>query len=105
MSSSAMTFDASVFTAMDAWFDACRVLVGGALFEYAFIIRLSQNPKANVARVCVPTRRNWRNVKNGNSMGKPIEERCKTYDRSAFMLFNSIFLVFCVVYGTICLSQ
>ena len=98
MSSSAKTFDTSVFTAMDAWFDTCRVLIGGALFEYAFIIRLSQNSKANAARVGMPSRKN---VKNG----KPTEERCKTYDRSAFTLFNSIFLVFCVVYGTICLSQ
>ena len=53
---------------------------------YHTVIRLSQNPKANVARVGMPTRKN---VKSG----KPAEERCE------------IFLVFCVVYGTICRSQ
>ena len=40
MSTSTQEFDASVFTAMDAWFVFCRLLVGAALFEFALLIKL-----------------------------------------------------------------
>ena len=45
MSISNHEFEASVFTAMDAWFVACRLLVGGALLEFALLIKLTTKAK------------------------------------------------------------
>ena len=41
-----MAFDAKVFSAMDAWFYACRFFVGAAMLQFAMVIKLSW---ANVA--------------------------------------------------------
>jgi hypothetical protein len=40
MSSAAQTFEARVFTAMDGWFYCCKLLVIGALFEFAYLLKL-----------------------------------------------------------------
>lgn len=90
MSASAVEFDGSVFTAMDGWFYACRLLVGGALFEFAWVIKkLSGGPKK--AKVASDKKKN--------------EDKICRYDYYAFIIFNALFVVFCVVYGVICLSR
>jgi hypothetical protein len=40
MSAGATPFKAQVFTAMDAWLYGCKLLNIGALFEYAFLLRM-----------------------------------------------------------------
>ena len=39
MSAAAMSFNAPVFTAIDAWFYICKLIVIAALFEFALILR------------------------------------------------------------------
>ena len=92
MSASVVEFDGSaVFTAMHAWFYACRLLVGGALLQFAWVIKkFSGVPKkAKVAR---------------SDQTKKEDKLCR-YDYYAFIVFNALFIVFCVVYGVICLSH
>ena len=88
MSASDTTFVGSVFTAVHVWFYACRLLVGGALLEFAWVLKkLSGGSRMTVAP-------------NHKKEGK-----IHRYDFYAFIVFNSLFVVFCVIYGVVCLSQ
>ena len=100
MATLSRAFDAKVFTAMDAWFYACRFFVGAALFEFALIIKLiSKLPASRNTMVIIeqevtnPTR---------EADGSP-DDRCKLYDKYAFWIFSLTFLAFCLTYGTVCL--
>ena len=90
MTASAIEFDGSVFTAMHAWFYACRLMVGGALLEFAWVLKklFGRAQKKTVA-----------------SDQKKEQDRICQYDYYAFIIFNALFIVFCAVYGVICLSQ
>ena len=87
MSASTDEFDASVFTAMDAWFVACRLLVGAALFEFAMLIKIfSTIDKVNP---------------NHHDIKGEIDEKCRKYDKVAFWAFSSSFILFALVYVVI----
>ena len=91
MSTSTQEFDASIFTAMDAWFVACRLLVGAALFEFALLIKLISNE----------------NKIHPQQYGiqYEIDDRCRLYDKITFWAFSSSFILFAFVYGVICMSH
>ena len=88
MSISNHEFEASVFTAMDAWFVACRLLVGGALFEFALLIKLTTKAKVD------PQQRSARGE---------IDDKHRLYDSIAFWAFSSVFILFTFVYGGVCI--
>ena len=91
MSASTQEFDASVFTAMDAWFVACRLLVGAALLEFALLIKIfSTVDKVNP---------------NHHDINGEIDAKCRKYDKVAFWAFSSSFILFALVYGVICMSH
>ena len=79
MSISNHEFEASVFTAMDAWFVACRLLVGGALFEFALVIKLSTRAKVDQQQY---------------SARIQIDDKYRLYDSIAFWAFSSVFIIF-----------
>ena len=86
--SASVKFDGSVFTAMHIWFYACRLLVCGALLEFAWVLKkLSGGPRKTVAP------------------NHEREDNIHCYDFYAFIVFISLFIVFCVIYGVVCLSQ
>ena len=90
MSTSTQEFDATIFTAMDAWFVACRLVVGAALFEFALLIKiLSRVDKVNP---------------NHDIKGE-IDNKCRKYDKVAFWAFSSLFILFALVYGVVCMSH
>ena len=41
MTAAAMSFNSPVFTAIDAWFYFCKLIVIAAVFEFAAILRIS----------------------------------------------------------------
>ena len=47
MSSAAMSFNAPVFTAMDVWFYACKMIVVAAIFEFAAILKILNSSKGS----------------------------------------------------------
>ena len=49
MSAAAMSFNAPVFTAIDAWFYICKLIVIAALFEFAVILR--EGPRRQIISV------------------------------------------------------
>ena len=89
MSTSTQEFDAHVFTAMDAWFVACRFLVVLALFEFTLLIKLLSG------------------VEEGHPQRKDIKReligKCRLYDKIAFWLFISLYILFAFIYGTVCM--
>ena len=88
-----MAFDAKVFTAMDAWFYACRFFVGAALLEFAMVIKLASKLSSET---------DGEGPRNGRVS---TSTRCRIYDRFAFWIFTVTFVVFCFAYGAICCSQ
>ena len=88
-----MAFDAKVFSAMDAWFYACRFFVGAALLQFAMVIKL-------VSRL--PSESDLEEHRQGTTSAS---KRCRIYDRFAFWIFSLTFVVFCFAYGAICCSQ
>ena len=88
MSISNHEFEASVFTAMDAWFVVCRLLVGGALFEFALLIKLSLKVD-----------------QKQNDIRGEFEKQCRVYDKIAFRAFNSALILFTLAYGIVCMSH
>ena len=93
MSTSAKAFDAKVFTAMDAWFYACRFFVGAALFEFAMVIKLISK---------LPTGGEQEESSTESTLAY---DRYRVYDSLAFWIFGATFIVFCFVYGGICFSH
>ena len=89
MSAPDQEFDA--FTAMDAWFVACRLIVGATLFEFALLIKIlsssdSPHPKMQGEKY-------------------DVEDKCKLYDRRAFVIFSSSFVLFAVIYFAVCMAH
>ena len=91
MSTSAQEFEASIFTAMDAWFVACRLLVGAALFEFALLIKILS--RANNVHP------------QHQSVNCEVEGKCRMYDRIAFWAFSSSFILFALIYLIICMAH
>ena len=89
MATSARAFDAKVFTAMDAWFYACRFSVGAALLEFAMVIKMISKLPSEVDQ----------------EHSASAHDRCRVYDNLAFWVFSVTFVVFCFAYGGICLSH
>ena len=89
--------DLPTFTAMDIWFYACRFLVGGAILEFLFVLRRSSEA-SNVTKV-KPGPQKMLMQKQ-----RSPEEQSARYDRNAFMIFNALFIVFCVIYFSACFS-
>ena len=42
ISAAAQNFSANTFTAMDAWLYGCKIFIMGALFEYAWVLKLRE---------------------------------------------------------------
>ncbi len=42
ISAAVQTFNTNTFTAMDVWLYGCKLFIMGALFEYAFLIKMRQ---------------------------------------------------------------
>ena len=78
-----MAFDAKVFTAMDAWFYACRFFVGAALLEFAMVIKLASKLSSETDG-------------EGQRHGRgSTSARGRIYDRFAFWIFTVTFVAFC----------
>ena len=91
MSAPDQEFDA--FTAMDAWFVACRLIVGALSwsFEFALLIKIlssSDSPRPKM---------------QGEKYD--VEDKCKLYDRRAFVIFSSSFVLFAVIYFAVCMAH
>lgn len=94
MSTYAVSFNSPTFTAMDIWFYTCRFLVGGAILEFLFVLRNGSQTttiKINSGPKQVPMRNQ-----------RTSEEQSAIYDRNAFIIFNVVFIIFCVLYFTVC---
>ena len=90
MSAAAIEFVGSAFTAMHVWFYACRLAVGGALLEFVWVLKkISVGPKR--AKVVAEQKR------KGDTI-------CR-YDYYAYIISNTLFITFCVVYAVVCLSN
>ena len=91
-------FDSPTFTAMDVWFNTCRVMVGGAIFEFLLLLRKGKKPAntmLNIGTMLVPIE---------NNIDDRTEEQCAKYDHYSFIFFNAVFIAFCVVYMLLCFS-
>ena len=45
MTAAAMSFNSPVFTAIDAWFYFCKLIIIAAVFEFAVILRILNSSK------------------------------------------------------------
>ena len=88
-----MAFDAKVFSAMDAWFYACRFFVGAAMLQFAMVIKLSSR---------LPSETDEEDQRYESTSAS---NRGRIYDKFAFWIFSVTFVVFCFAYGVICCSQ
>ena len=91
-------FDSPTFTAMDVWFNSCRALVGGAIFEFLLVLKRGKEPANTTVKIGA------RILPIGNDIADKTEERSAKYDHCAFVIFNVVFIVFCVVYMSLCFS-
>ena len=96
MAASATDFHSPTYTAMDVWFYACRFLVAAAILEFLFVIR-----KLTKAGSCM--------VKVGPhkipiKTQKSAEEHCAVFEHYAFIIFNILFIAYCIIYFSVCFS-
>ena len=92
MSASAVDFDSPGLTAMDVWFYVCRHIVGLAMFEFFFVLRISSGRHGMMGMVR-PTA-----IESQTRDLRTAAELSVTYDGYAFIISNLIFIVFCVAY-------
>ena len=96
MAASAADFHSPTFTAMDAWFYACRFLVAAAILEFLFVLRNLTKAGSYLVKVGpqpIPTE-NQRSTK----------VQCAISEYYAFIILNLVFIIFCVVYFSVCIS-
>ena len=84
MSTSTREFDASILTAMDVWFDVCRLLVAAALLEFSLLINI--HSRVNMVQP------------QNEDVKYEIDGKCKRYDKIAFRAFSSSFALFALIY-------
>ena len=96
MSTNAVGFDSPTFTAMDIWFYTCRFLVGGAILEFLFVLKKTSKP-AHMRVKTGPHKIPSRSLRSA-------EEESARCDRNAFIIFIAVFVVFCVIYFSVCFS-
>ena len=90
MSAGAIEFVGSGFTAMHVWFYACRLAVGGALLEFVWVLKkISDGPKRTKV----------------TSEQKRKQDKICQYDYYAYLISNTLYISFCVVYAVVCLSN
>ena len=82
---------------MDVWFYACRLLVGLAILEFFFVLKISSRQPGNMG-IFGPKN----NAVQSQTMKTP-EELSATYDCYAFYIFNAVFIIFCAIYFSVCL--
>jgi hypothetical protein len=101
MAATAKPSQMAVFTAMDAWLYCCKLIVMGAMFEYAWILRIRRrlDETLKVRKVAYPEEEDSKDV--AVTVGK--EELCGRLDARAFAAFNVLFVVFVLVYFTVCI--
>ena len=93
---------------MDAWFYFCKLIVHGAIFEFAIILKISTNPaKVSTKEVNRPDLRPNRRIARGDKKPEDdhklnINVRCKKLDAMAFIIFNVVFAAFIISYLVFC---
>ena len=97
MSTTALDFKSPTFTAMDIWFYACRLLVGGAIIEFFLMMKKRSKPPTNTVKIGAMQ------IPVNNVTEQTTEEQRASLDYYAFIFFNIVFMVFCILYFTVCL--
>ena len=108
MSSSAMSFNAPVFTAMDVWFYVCKMTVVAAIFEFAAILKILNSSKTSPQKMNSnkPREAFLDQKREMEESGKArLEARCRKIDNFAFFAFNAGFVAFSGTYGLFCLYR
>ena len=96
MSTTALEFKSATFTAMDIWFYACRLFVGGAILELFLVLRKRSKPETTMVKIGA------QQIPMSNQTEPTSEEQCAAFDRYAFIIFNAVFLLFCIVFFSVC---
>ena len=95
MTTAAMSFNSPVFTAIDAWFYACKLIIIAAVFEFAAILKIMNSVVTISTDIDA--------FQNNDIAGLDNRKvRSRQVDANAFMVFNIIFALFYIIYGVVC---
>ena len=96
MTTAAMSFNSPVFTAIDAWFYACKLIIIAAVFEFAAILKIMNSPSVKIS-IDVEA------FQDSNVLEQDKRRaRSRKVDANAFLCFNILFALFCIIYGVVC---
>ena len=94
MTTAAMSFNSPVFTAIDAWFYACKLIIIAAVFEFAAILKIMNSVKIST---------DVEEFQDNDVTGLDKRRvRSRKVDANAFIVFNIIFALFCIIYAVVC---
>ena len=97
MTTAAMSFNSPVFTAIDAWFYACKLIIIAAVFEFAAILKIMNSPPSVNISADIEAFQT-------DDLAELHKRRVRSrkVDANAFLCFNILFALFCIIYGVVC---
>ena len=88
MTTAAMSFNSPVFTAIDAWFYVCKLIIIAAVFEFAAILKMHNSQKISSDKAA--------EIEKERVQHRKVDAR-------AYICFNITFAIFCIIYVVVCL--
>ena len=95
MTTAAMSFNSPIFTAIDAWFYVCKLIIIAAVFEFAAILKM-HNSKISSDKL----------TEGSESVQDKIDKervQHRKVDARAYICFNITFAIFCIIYVVVCM--
>ena len=99
MTTAAMSFNSPVFTAIDAWFYVCKLIIIAAVFEFAAILKM-HNSRISSDKVTEGSE-SVQDKKTAEIDKERVQHR--KVDARAYICFNITFAIFCIIYMVVCL--